>query len=119
MRVAPRCLFPLLCGFVSASAFAVDHQVMVVNFAYSPQNVDIASGDTVTFINNSGFHSATSDDSGATFNKPAASASWSFTTPPLTASIGYHCTVHGGVGTGMFGTITLLVPVRLQSFDVD
>lgn len=119
MRVAPRCLFPLLCGIVSVSAFAVDHQVMVVNFAFSPQNVDIASGDTVTFVNNSGFHSATSDDNGVTFNKPAASASWSFTTPPLTASIGYHCTVHGGAGSGMFGTITLIVPVRLQAFDVD
>jgi plastocyanin len=119
MRFAKCLLLAVPPCLMSMPAFAVDHQVMVLNFQYSPQNVNIASGDTVTFVNNSGFHSATSDDSGTTFNKPAASASWTFTTPPLTASIGYHCTVHGSPGNGMFGTITLLVPVRLQSFEVD
>ena len=119
MRLTKRLLLAVMPCVMWVPAFAVDHQVMVLNFQYSPQNVNIASGDTVTFVNNSGFHSATSDDSGATFDKPAAAASWSFTTPPLTASIGYHCTVHGSPGVGMFGTVTLVVPVRLQSFEVD
>ena len=117
-----------LFSLATASVFAANVTVQVGQNslaqpanAFNPQFVTIASGDTVTFVNNSGgFHSAVSDD-GTTFSSGAASTGpWTFTTPTLTATVGYHCTIHGGTGTGMFGTITVqVVPVRLQSFDVN
>jgi plastocyanin len=109
-------------------AFAIDHTVQVgqnssgtAANAFNPQFLTIASGDTVTFVNNSGgFHNAQSDD-GTTFSSGGASFGlWTYTTPQLTATTGYHCMIHGSVGSGMFGTITVqVVPVRLQSFEVD
>ena len=109
-------------------AFAADHTVQVGQnslgnpaTAFNPQFLTIASGDTVTFVNNSGgFHNAQSDN-GTTFSSGNASTGpWTFQTQPLTATTGYHCMIHGSAGAGMFGTITVqAVPVRLQSFEVD
>ena len=111
------------------SAFGATHIVQVgqnsgggAAFAFNPQTLAIPSGDTVTFVNNSGgFHNAVSDDGGTTFSSGAASsAAWSYETPPITADIGYFCTIHGSAGNNMFGSITVSpTPVSLQSFSVD
>ncbi|MEP6484969.1 MAG: hypothetical protein ABJB01_11015, partial [Rudaea sp.] len=76
---------------------------------------------TITFKSTAGLaHNAVSDD-GTTFSSgPTLAGPWTFVTPPLSAgTYGFHCTAHGGAGSGMFGTITVqLTPVTLQSFDV-
>lgn len=114
----------LLLGSTAASA--ANHNVQVGPngaLAFSPQTLNIAAGDTVTFTNTGpspGFHNAVSDD-GTTFDSGAASsAAWTYVaTFPTPGTFGYHCTIHGAAGQGMFGTINVTVPVDLQSFDVN
>ena len=118
-----------LVVFAATPAFAMDHTVQVspgTSLQFSPASVSIASGDTVTFVNSDAIsHNVVSDDGGATFSHGTGTP-WSLTTPPLTATITYHCTIHGfagsnGVpGTGMAGVIVVQPsPVRLQSMDVE
>lgn len=119
----------LLC---SGSAWAADHVVTVGGAAgnvFTPANVDVLVGDTVTFTNAGGFHNAQSND-GAPFtfrcavdcgaNGGGSNASWSsvVTIPPAAAHqvVGYHCEVHG---QAMSGTISVTNPVSLQSFEID
>lgn len=120
----------LLAG--SAPAWATDHVVHVGTggaLVFNPANTDVLVGDTVTFINDGGFHNATSD-AGAPFafrcsvdcgaNGGGSSAAWTSTiTIPQAAAhqtVGYHCEVHG---LQMSGTLSVTNPVDLQSFDID
>ena len=112
--IAPGCL--LLIGSV---AVAGDHQVMVENFTFTPSELTIMVGDSVTWTNVEGFHNVSADDGsfrcangcdGDGGNGDAASAPWSFTltfdTPEM---IAYFCEIHGGAGgAGMSGTVTVL-----------
>jgi plastocyanin len=109
----------------ATSGFAATHNVDVGQGGnvFSPASITIPSGDTITFVNTSGgFHNAVSY-SGTAFNNGVTGGSWTFTTPPITTNTDYRCTVHGflssGSCSGMCGTITVTVPVRLQSFEVD
>lgn len=115
--------------FVLASAatqtFAATHTISVGaggSLTFSPGSMTIPPGDTITFQSNAAIaHDAVSDD-GTTFSSGApASGPWTYETPPLSAGVyGFHCTVHGAPGSGMFGTITVQsTPVTLQSFGVD
>jgi plastocyanin len=120
--VTRRVIASLVLALPAAGAFAATHNVTVggAGLTFSPASITIPQGDTVTFTNAGGFHNAVSDDAGVTFSSGAADGSgWTFTTPPLNATVGYHCTVHGSVGGGMFGTINVVIPVQLQSFEVD
>jgi len=101
-----RKLFALVLLCVAGSSGAATVTVTAnANFTFTPSAVTINDGDTVTFVNSgNGFHNAVSNDNGATFNSGAASSSnWTFTTPPLHASIGFHCAIH----SNMTGTITV------------
>jgi plastocyanin len=109
----------------SAPAFAATHTITVGpggSLTFSPATITIPPGDTITFQSNAGFaHNAVSDD-GTTFSSgPAAAGPWTYVTPPLAAgTYGFHCTVHGSAGSGMFGSITVqTTPVTLQEFGVD
>ena len=109
----------------NASAFAATHTITVgpgSSLTFSPATITIPPGDTITFQSNAALaHNAVSDD-GTTFSSGAPAAGpWTYTTPPLSAgTYGFHCTVHGGVGTGMSGTITVqATPVTLQKFEVN
>jgi plastocyanin len=124
-------------ALASASAWAVDHPVTVGGSGnnFSPADLSIAAGDTVTFSYAGGAapHNVVSDPGavtqfrcangcdGAGGNGDATSAAWSSTiTFPTAGTIGYFCEIHGGPGgSGMSGTITVTIPVELQSFDVD
>ena len=123
--VAPIFTTTFILAFSSSSAFAMTHTINVGpggTLSFSPSTLTIAPGDTITFTSNAGLaHNVVSDD-GTTFSSGApASGPWTYVTPQLSAgTYGFHCTVHGGVGSGMFGTLTVqATPVTLQSFGVD
>ena len=89
-------------------AAAANHGVVVgADFAFHPQTVTIAVGDSVTWTNDdAGFHDVRANDN--SFSTPGG-ASFTFThtfTAPGTK--GYFCTFHGGPGVGMFGTVVVL-----------
>jgi len=120
-------------GLASASAWAVDHPVTVGGgpLSFSPATLSIAAGDTVTFTNAGGLHNIASDPGavtsfhcsdacGASPTGNPSSNLWSQTiTFPTPGTVGYFCEQHGSPGQGMFGTITIAVPVSLQSFEID
>lgn len=122
-------------GLASASALAADHPVNVGDpngQSFSPQVLNIAAGDTVTFTNGGGFHNAVSNPGAVTSfrcangcdgdggNGAPSSAAWSATVAfPTPGTIGYFCEVHGAPGQAMFGTINVTIPVELQTFEVD
>ena len=112
----------LVLAMLSATASAADHTVTAQsNFTFSPKNLSIDVGDTVTFENGGGFHNVTSAPGSVTMfrcadgcdgaggNGDLSSASWSATvTFPTAGTVGFYCEAHGSPnGTGMAGTITV------------
>lgn len=112
----------------SSAAFAVDHTVTARNGPggrhFDPAALEIAPGDTVTFVNDPadpGFHNAASDTGAITVfrcangcdgtggNGDPSGALWTGTvTLPTAGIVAYHCEVHGADGgLGMSGTITV------------
>ncbi|WP_048826107.1 T9SS type A sorting domain-containing protein [Hymenobacter sp. DG25B] len=89
------------------AAVAASHTVKVRNFAFDPQFLTINPGDEVKFEWESGTHPVVSDNSAfAAFTMASATPTASRTL--ATAGVyGYHCTLHGSPGNGMFGTITV------------
>jgi plastocyanin len=72
---------------------------------FTPASVTINVGDTVTWTNGGGFHDVSADD-GSFGNSPGGS--WTFSHTFTTAgTFGYHCSIHGSAGAGMFGTVTV------------
>ena len=124
MRTGQR-IVPALLAVFATCGFAATHTVNVGQSGntFSPASITIPAGDTITFVNSSGgFHNAVAY-SGTSFDNGVTGGSWTYTTPPITTDTAYRCTVHGflsgGSCSGMCGTITVTVPVRLQSFEVD
>lgn len=128
-----------LLGLASASAFAANHAVTVGPagdaFSFSPADVTVAAGDTVTWTYAGGGapHNVQSDPGSVTMFRCAngcdgaggdgtpSSAGWTATvTFPTAGTISYFCFIHGAAGgQGMAGTVTVTVPVTLQSFEID
>lgn len=78
------------------------------NLTFNPATLTINAGDTVTWQNvGGGFHNVVAND-GSFGNGAASSSNWSFShTFTSAGTAGYFCSVHGGPGTGMHGTITV------------
>src|ERR1700712_5698501 len=72
---------------------------------FTPATVTINVGDTVTWTNGGGFHDVNADD-GSFGNSPGGSWTFSHTFTPA-GTFGYHCSIHGSAGSGMFGTVTV------------
>ena len=125
-------------GLFSAGAFAgTTHNVTVggAGNTFSPVSISIAAGDTVTWTYAGGAapHNVTSDPGAVTAFRcangcdgaggdgtPSATGWTSTVTFPTAGTIAYFCEIHGAAGgIGMHGTVTVTVPVDLQSFEVD
>ncbi len=103
----------VLCAPVARAA---NHTVHVggVGLVYTPNSLTIAVGDSVTWVNDGGFHNVTADDNsfrcaagcdGSGGNGDPSTDSWSATRTFNTAgTVPYHCEVHGPTN-GMKGTI--------------
>ncbi len=115
----------LLIPYVTTAALcATAHAAATVdvtaqsNFTFSPPNLTIQVGDSVRFSNPSaGHHNVVADDGsfrcaagcdGQGGNGDPSTTTWTFTRTFNTAgTFGYHCEVHGSIGGGMHGTITV------------
>ncbi|MCF6299547.1 MAG: plastocyanin/azurin family copper-binding protein [Proteobacteria bacterium] len=111
----------LILIIITPALFAALHDVTVSNNVFTPSNLDIEVGDTVTWTNSVGVHNVRADDDsfrcangcdGDGGNGNASSANWSFSLTFNTAEeIAYFCEVHGTAGgVGMSGTITVTDP---------
>lgn len=118
LLLLPVFLFSFVTGSHSATV-----NVTAQNFAFSPQDVTINSGDSVMWTNQGGTHTTTSGtdcspdgkwDSGTL--SFGGSFTQTFTQP---GTYPYHCSFHCGIG--MIGTITVVssvmpLPTGQQSF---
>jgi plastocyanin len=116
-------LWPALLLLAASSAWAADHRVTVggsddynyPSLTFSPRNLTINAGDTVTFVNAGGTHNVAADDGsfrcaqgcdGAGGNGNPNAGNWTSTVTFNDAgSFPYHCEVHGAMG--MTGSITV------------
>jgi plastocyanin len=96
---------PLLAAMPSLAA-TVNVSVGGAGFSYSPQEVHIHPGDTVTWTNAGGGHNVAADD--GSFRNSIATNAWTFShTFNAVGRFGYHCEAHGAPGSGMFGTVVV------------
>jgi plastocyanin len=100
----PFCL-AFLISLIGPAARAADVTIIISGTTFSPKNVTIQVGDTVTWRNSFyGFHNVASDDANFTSGEP--SESWTFSHTFQTAgSFGFFCEVHRAMG--MTGTVTV------------
>jgi plastocyanin len=83
-------------------------QVTLNNFKFEPPNLTVTAGATITWTNKENSpHTVTADDNAFSSPNLAANAAFShtFTKPGKYA---YHCAYHGGKGSGMAGTVTVV-----------
>lgn len=103
MLIRALLLVALLCA--ANSGHAVTHEVVLSGLSFIPSQLTIQVGDTVRWRNQSGFHDVVADD--ASFSSgPATTAPFTFeVTFDTPGTFGYFCSIHGGPGSGMAGTI--------------
>jgi plastocyanin len=81
-------------GAVATPAFAKDVTVTISNFAFTPANTEVSSGDTVTFVNGDDtIHSVIADDGSFHSDGLDTNDKVSFTFTKA-GTIGYHCGLH-------------------------
>ena len=119
-RMSMLALTLMLFGVVNAQANVAYVIVGGQGLTFSPQTIDITSGDTVTFLNFGGVHNVVADDGsfrcahgcdndGHGGNGGATGELWSVSVVfPNAGTVGYFCETHGTPSTGMFGTIHVL-----------
>lgn len=97
-----------LTGVAGAESPGGVVDVEVTNFTYTPINVQITAGETVSWTNMQGFHNVVADD-GSFDSGPAANPPWNFQhTFNTPGSYPYYCSIHGAPGgIGMSGTVTV------------
>jgi plastocyanin len=96
---------PFLAALPSRAA-TVNVSVGGPGFSFTPQEVHIHPGDTVTWTNAGGAHNVAADD--GSFRNALSSSSWTFShTFAAVGRAGYHCEAHGAPGSGMFGTVVV------------
>ncbi|MEY4747661.1 MAG: hypothetical protein RLZZ416_710 [Candidatus Parcubacteria bacterium] len=111
----------ILCGasllFVPHAARAAQVVVTMTDNQFSPRNISINAGDTVTFVNQGNApHTATADN--GTFDSGSVQPGQQFGAVFNQAgTYAYYCKFHGSPGGGgMSGTITVLAPSTGTSY---
>lgn len=97
-RLLPGLALFALSLAVAPSALAADHAVKIVGFAFAPQTVTVAVGDTVTWTNGDNVtHTATADD--ASFNTGSISGGTLSAGVAFNAvgTFTYHCRIHASM----------------------
>ena len=77
---------------------------------FDPPAIAVPVGTSVTWTNGGALpHTVTADDASFDSGTVAAGATFSKTFDTA-GTFAYHCTFHGGPGTGMFGTVVVTAP---------
>ena len=94
---------PLAAKMASADGHAASHTVEIRDFSFSPENLTIGAGDSVTFVNmDSAPHTATADNGG--FDTGTLSKGQKTTLKfPSKGKFSYFCAIH----PNMKGSITI------------
>ena len=101
----PLALFCLVPGLLAPAARAADQTVNITGLAFSPRNVTIQVGDTVTWVNNNqGAHNVVANNGSFRSGEPEDQFTFSHTFTTA-GSFGYHCQPHQALG--MTGTVTV------------
>jgi plastocyanin len=113
----PKLALAALATVVGGTAIAANHNVSVgsAGLTFSPANLTIAAGDTITFRNAGGLHNVVSDAAGfrcaTSCNGSGGNVSTSnwvatvtFNTP---GEFDFYCDAHGGPNFGMSGSVTV------------
>ncbi len=88
-------------GLSTPPARAASHSVSIANFAFTPNSITIAPGDSITWTNDdSTTHTVTGSDWGSGDLAPGATFSHTFAT---NGTYAYHCSIH----TFMTGTVVV------------
>ncbi|HYF62027.1 MAG TPA: plastocyanin/azurin family copper-binding protein, partial [Herpetosiphonaceae bacterium] len=91
-------------GTLTTQNFAFSNGVSIVDFAFSPQNLTVTIGTSVTWTNNGATaHTTTSDTAGWDSGSLGAGQTFNHTFAAA-GTFPYHCTIH----SGMTGTITVI-----------
>lgn len=82
--------------------------VEISNFQFTPKNVTVKVGGTVTWQNKEGSHTVTADK--GSFSSPTLTAGKSFSRKfTKKGTYRYYCSFHGGAGgSSMSGTVTVV-----------
>lgn len=94
VAVASFALMAVIVGGRPGTVSAQDQAISIANFAFSPANIQVSAGSTITWTNNDSVaHSVTADDGSfdSGLIQPGASYSHTFDTA---GTIAYHCSVH-------------------------
>lgn len=106
MKFIIRIILPVLFFSFSYNFAQTLHDVSIVGFSFSPDDLTISVGDTVRWTNDGGFHNVVADDNSFTNGSPST-APWVFIQVFDTeGDFRYYCSQHGGPGgAGMSGII--------------
>jgi len=113
LRILPSALLVLVC--ITSAANAADTNVSMVNFQFSPKDIAVNAGDTVTWVNQDNtFHDTTSGTNAVPSGLwhsalPVNGDSFSFTFNVPGGYYGYYCTPHVFL-FHMFGSVTVIAP---------
>jgi plastocyanin len=107
--------------FLSSEVYSTTHTVNVMNFAFSPPNINISVGDTVKWVYVNGNHTTTNNGSTNT-SRPPGAASWDNPINSFNNQFSYVVTVPGAYiykcafHSSMIGNITATSPVLNLNF---
>ncbi|NUO02118.1 MAG: lamin tail domain-containing protein [Saprospiraceae bacterium] len=111
-KVITQVLFAIPCLVLLPGLAGAQHQVSVLNFNFSPQNLTIQVGESVTWSNSSGVHNVngtqtTFPNNPESFFSGNASFGWTYShTFNIPGTYNYRCDPHAGLN--MVGTITVV-----------
>jgi plastocyanin len=99
-------LFPLVFALPVFAAAATVNIKVGDNF-FTPSTATIHEGDTVVWTNSGAMAHTVSGDDGS-FDSGNLAPGQSFSqTFAVNGTVGYHCSLHGSAGAGMFGTLSV------------
>ncbi len=109
----------LLVGWLCAGPLAAaEVTVTLRNFAFEPNDITINVGDTVRFVNQSGFHDVQADD--GSFGNAAAGAPWEFTqTFDSVGEVFVHCSIHSAAGANIDTSMNARIDVVEAGFAIN
>lgn len=92
-------------------AMAATVTVRLSGLTFSPNDLTINVGDTVRFINDSGFHDVRADD--GSYGNTAAGAGWTFDhVYPTAGEFRVYCSVHSSPGANINSNMNARITVR-------